>query len=187
MIGDEKAVENEMMTNMKEVIAGVTETLLIKKKVKRLTVKEIVEECNITRQAFYYHFEDIPELLKWMLEKDTEKLLEECLKEKNPESGLFHFFSFAINVQPYVKAGVHTNYGDEIKKLLDEFIYIFFERVTERAEMYKNYSKEEREFVIQYHCFAIKGILNMWTEKDTKNLDFIVHQTYLILLGQIIP
>ncbi len=175
------------MTNMKEVIAGVTKTLLFKKKVKKLTVKEIVEECNITRQAFYYHFADIPELLKWMLEKDTEKLLEQCLEEKNPESGLFHLFSFAINVQPYIRVSMHSNYGNEIEKLLDEFMYSFFDRATERAEVYKHYSKAERDFVIQYHCFAIKGILNQWSEKDTQNLSFIVHQIYLILSGKITP
>lgn len=175
------------MTNMKEVIAGATKTLLFQKKVKKLTVKEIVEECNITRQAFYYHFADIPELLKWMLEKHTENLLAECLEEKDSESGLFHLFSFAINVQPYVKAGVHTNYGDEIENLWDEFLYSFFVRVTEKAEIYQHYNKEEREFVIRYHCFAIKGILGKWKEKDTQNLDVIVHRIYLILGGKITP
>lgn len=175
------------MTNMKEVIAGATETLLLKKKVRKLTVKEIVEECSITRQAFYYHFADIPELLKWVLEKDTEKLLEKCMEEKDPESGLLRLFSFAINIQPYVKAGMHTNYGNEIEKLSDEFIHSLFDRIAERTEVYQHYSKAEREFVMQYHCLAIKGILDKWTEKDTQNLNFIVHQIYLILLGKITP
>ena len=34
----------------------------MEKNKKKLTVKDIVDECQITRQAFYYHFEDIPEL-----------------------------------------------------------------------------------------------------------------------------
>ena len=56
-----------MPVDMKEIIADAVEKLLFDKKVKRLTVKDIVAECNITRQAFYYHFEDIPELLRWIL------------------------------------------------------------------------------------------------------------------------
>lgn len=175
------------MTNMKDVIAEVTKTLLFKKKVKKLTVKEIVKECNITRQAFYYHFADIPELLKWMLEKDAEKLLEECLKEQDPESRLLRLFSIAINVQPSIKASIHSNYGNEIKNLLNEFLYGFFDRATERAEIYKNCSREEREFALQYHCLAIKGILDKWTEKETQNLNFIVHQIYSIILGKAAP
>lgn len=38
--------------------------LLNKKPVKKITVKEIVEECGVNRNTFYYHFEDIPQLLE---------------------------------------------------------------------------------------------------------------------------
>lgn len=58
-----------MAIDMKEEIAEAARRLLMDKKVKKLTVKDIVEECHITRQAFYYHFEDIPDMLKWMLER----------------------------------------------------------------------------------------------------------------------
>lgn len=45
-------------------MAEAVKRLLMQKKVKKLTVKDIVDECSITRQTFYYHFEDIPDLLK---------------------------------------------------------------------------------------------------------------------------
>ena len=47
--------------DMKEIIAEAARKLILEKKVKKLTVKDIVEECQITRQAFYYHFEGIPD------------------------------------------------------------------------------------------------------------------------------
>ena len=49
--------------DMKEIIAEAARKLILEKKVKKLTVKDIVEECQITRQAFYYHFEGIPDLI----------------------------------------------------------------------------------------------------------------------------
>ena len=58
-----------MPTDMKETIADAAKRLLMEKHVKKLTVKDIVEECQITRQAFYYHFEDIPDLFRWILEE----------------------------------------------------------------------------------------------------------------------
>lgn len=58
-----------MAVDMKEKIAQETGRLLFDKKVKKLTVKDIVDACHITRQAFYYHFADIPELLQWMMEQ----------------------------------------------------------------------------------------------------------------------
>ena len=49
-----------MPADMKRQIAEATRTLLMDRYVKKLTVKDIVEECHITRQAFYYHFEGYP-------------------------------------------------------------------------------------------------------------------------------
>ena len=66
-----------MSVDMKETIARAVKVLVVDKKVKKLTVKDIVEECNITRQTFYYHFEDIPDLLRWSLNKKSEEIFQE--------------------------------------------------------------------------------------------------------------
>lgn len=66
-----------MTIGTEELIVQAVERLLMQKKVKKLTVKDIVEECGITRQTFYYHFRDIPDLLKWVLERNTDQLLKE--------------------------------------------------------------------------------------------------------------
>ena len=59
-----------MAIDMKKTIAEAASNLLFEKKVKKLTVKDIVEECHITRQAFYYHFEDIPDLISKYIVSD---------------------------------------------------------------------------------------------------------------------
>ena len=61
---------------MKVEIAEAARKLLMEKKVKKLTVKDIVDECHITRQAFYYHFEDIPDMFRWVLEKGAQLIRE---------------------------------------------------------------------------------------------------------------
>ena len=57
--------------DMKEIITEAARKLVLEKKVKKLTVKDIVEECQITRQAFYYHFEGIPDLIQWSIKQGT--------------------------------------------------------------------------------------------------------------------
>ena len=66
-----------MAADMKESIAQAAKALLLESGIKKLTVKEIVEKCQITRQAFYYHFEDIPALVRWILEQDTKHAMQE--------------------------------------------------------------------------------------------------------------
>ena len=85
-----------MPADMKGTIAQAAITLM-GKGVRKLTVKDIVEECRITRQTFYYHFEDIPALFYWMLERDTERILQETKRLESGEARLRCFFVMAIN------------------------------------------------------------------------------------------
>ena len=64
-----------MAPDMKKTIAEAARKLLIDKNVKKLTVKDIVAECQITRQTFYYHFEDIPALIQWVIKQSIPQLL----------------------------------------------------------------------------------------------------------------
>ena len=58
--------------------------LLSKKPLSRITVNDIVEECGLARQTFYYHFRDIYDLLEWTIETGASEELkkEECLNGK---------------------------------------------------------------------------------------------------------
>lgn len=176
-----------MATDMKTQIAEAVKILLLKKRVKRLTVKDIVEMCHITRQTFYYHFKDIPSLLYWMLDCNTEKILEEYVKQENPEQGLKYLFLICINIRPFMEAGMHTNYKEELEKIETRLMYSFSKYVVERKGFYMDCSRSELDILLRYHSQATLGILKNWTPKDTENLDQIVHTIYQIQIGKICP
>ena len=172
---------------MKELIAQATNTLLVEKHVKKLTVKDIVEQCHITRQAFYYHFQDIPELLKWMIEQYTEQMFQEVLSKGNGEEGLRCFFVMAINAIPYVERGMDSNYGPELERLLRHYIRRFFIMASERQNFYPECTCAEIKIIVRYHSQAIMGLLQEWTDEDTEQLDQIVHTVYRLTMEGIPP
>lgn len=176
-----------MAADMKEMIARAAVTLLKEKKVKRLTVKDIVSECHITRQAFYYHFEDIPDLVRWIVDKSSEELMQECLSQKDIESGLRYFFAVAVSARPLMQRGLHSDYRDEFELLLTDFIYRFFERAVEELQLYSGCSHFRLRLLLRYHSQAIMGILRTWSDADTKHMDEIVHDIYLMSIGEITP
>ena len=174
-----------MPIETKELIAQAVRRLLTEQHKKKLTVKDIAEECQITRQAFYYHFEDIPAVFRWVLEQNSERLLQEALSFEDSEQGLKYLFRVAINAAPQIKQGMETNYRAELKKILFECCYHFFERVTERENLYPNCSRSDAKLFLRYHSHAVIGLLQEWTDDDTKNLDDIVHKLHRLMSGEI--
>ena len=64
-----------MPTFTKAAIKATFISLLNKKPLNKITVKEIVEECGINRNSFYYHFDDIRRFLrKFSLKRLTDLL-----------------------------------------------------------------------------------------------------------------
>ena len=50
---------------------------MMHKPFSKITVSEIIRDCNVNRKTFYYHFEDIYALLKWMFAQDAINIVKE--------------------------------------------------------------------------------------------------------------
>ena len=49
--------------------------LLSQKPLSKISVRDIVEDCGINRNSFYYHFQDIPSLLGEIVTEQTDALI----------------------------------------------------------------------------------------------------------------
>ena len=176
-----------MPDDRKELIAAAARRLLLRRDGKKLTVTDIVNECHITRQTFYYHFEDIPDLLKWILDQASSQLEKEIFEQEDEEKVLKRCFLIALESKPYMDKTMQTNYGQELEKMLRDHIYHLSMRIVEKKNLYQDCSYRDLKLVVRYHCEAITGILRNWTDEDSENLDHIVHEINLLMGGKIIP
>lgn len=145
-----------------------------------------MEQCHITRQAFYYHFEDIPALFAWIMESEMNRMLQEALAQETPENGLRCFFIMAINAADHVKRGLDSNYRAELETLLRQNVLQFFTTAVERKNLYPNCTRAEINIALRYHSQAVLGLFQEWTEEDTKQLDQIVHTVWRLMSGEIL-
>ena len=51
--------------------------LLEERPMNKITVKDIVDRCDVNRNTFYYHFQDIPSLLREMMETQVDGIIRE--------------------------------------------------------------------------------------------------------------
>lgn len=73
---EEDTVSHSIMTEMTKLLMSKSfKKLLSKKPLNKITVKDVVNDCKLTRQTFYYHFQDIYELLDWTYKNELGHLL----------------------------------------------------------------------------------------------------------------
>ena len=54
----------------KETFARALQELLEERPLTKISVKDITEQCELSRNAFYYHFKDKYELINWIFYDD---------------------------------------------------------------------------------------------------------------------
>ena len=60
----------------KWALAAALKKLMAQKPLEKITISELTDLCHIKRQNFYYHFEDIYDLMRWMFQNEAVSLLE---------------------------------------------------------------------------------------------------------------
>lgn len=55
----------------KQALAAALKEKMKTKPFSKITVRELIEECGVNRKTFYYHFQDIYALLRWLFEEEA--------------------------------------------------------------------------------------------------------------------
>ena len=67
----------EVFFQTKKALSDALKKLMSQKAFSKITVSEIIRMCNVNRKTFYYHFEDIQALLKWMFEQEAIEIVKQ--------------------------------------------------------------------------------------------------------------
>ena len=162
----------------KKLLADGLKELLEKKTLDRITVKELVATCGVNRQTFYYHFQDIPDLICYMMEQGSKELLENCLAQPTLEDKIRYLLSVALNAHPLIQRTISTSYQSELEPLLLEQFYSFFDQLTNESAssslVSDSLTSSQRKLLLRYHSLAFLGLVRTWSKDDSAHMDEIV-------------
>lgn len=66
---------NAASDQTKHALAQALKELMAQKPIEKITIHDLAERCGIRRQNFYYHFEDVYDLLRWMFQEEEVALM----------------------------------------------------------------------------------------------------------------
>lgn len=84
-----------MPIDMKNVIADTFAAMVKQKGLDKVTVKALIDACHISWQTFYYHFQDIMEVIEWSVARESESMLARSLEAESPEDAVCILLSSA--------------------------------------------------------------------------------------------
>ena len=172
-----------MRQTTKEAIAQAFEGLLEKRSIDKITVKDIVTECGVNRQTFYYHFRDIYDLMEWALAKSIEKYaglnLSAGMDWQEQIRQLFHFF--------YLHRTTVLHGYDATNRMQYERVVIKWasQMVRGRIDTYPQAAyvpEEKKEFTAMVYARGCAGFLLEWVEEGMPDERHVRLDDYFIMI-----
>ena len=178
-------MKHEVTTlNTKKTLAASLKRSMEKKPLSKITVSEIITDCGVNRKTFYYHFEDIYALLKWMLEEEAVEVVKQF-------DLLVDYREAVLFVLHYVRANRHLlccAYDSMGREEMKRFFYADFIGITQSiirdTEQQLGIHAEEqfKEFLAHFYTEAIAGLLiGEFTGKEEHDPEQVVEYLSRVL------
>ena len=64
-----------MASFTKKAIRDSFVKLLNEKSLSQITIRDIVDDCGVNRNTFYYYYQDLPQLMESIVDEDAERII----------------------------------------------------------------------------------------------------------------
>ena len=173
-----------MPVNVKPLIADAFLKLSKEKNIDKITVKDIVDECGISRQSFYYHFQDILEVIEWSAEQAFQKLLERSMETDDAEAVFQDFITASDEASAMLRKLLNSQKREQVERLMVRAVRTYLQEMIRRKGPITDIPYEDAETALSFCTYGIVGLLLEYCEKKEVDRAQLARQMYRLLTGR---
>lgn len=170
----------------KKAIAYTFKDLLKEKPFNKITVSDIAKKCDINRQTFYYHFQDIKDLVEWICLNEVDNILEKKDECEKWEDKFLLIFKIIEDEKLFVKNIYQSVSVEVLRSNLYRLVYpIIYSEIVEKSKG-KNLREEDKKFITDFYKYALVSIVLEWIANGMhENPETIVLKVSNLITGTI--
>ena len=170
---------------MKSMIADAFMTLSKTKDVDKITVTDLVKACHISRQTFYYHFQDILEVLEWSVQQAFQEILAHSMDTEGPEDTLRSFIESSSEADALLKKLLHSQRREQIETILVNAVRSYLQEVLNRQDSKPDLPLADAKIMLDFYTYGIVGLLLENCGKKSLDKEKMAHQMQRLIFDRI--
>lgn len=175
-----------MAQTTKKALALSLKKMLEKKTLDKITVIDIVEDCEVNRQTFYYHFKDIYDLVEWICTSEATIALDGKKTYDTWQQGLLQIFEYVLKNKAFVTSVYHSIKREQLERYLFNVTYHLLIGVIEEKAVTMSIRDDDKSFIADFYKYAFVGLMLDWIAKGMKEEPAaIVDRLSILIQGDI--
>jgi len=175
-----------MSQTTKRALSASLKKLAAQKPIDKITVIDIAEDCGVNRQTFYYHFQDIYDLVEWTFTSESTKAVDGNKTYDTWQSGFLHVFQYALANRDFVTCVYHSISREHLENYLYQETYSLLISVVEEQAAEMSVRGEDKKFIADFYKFAFVGMVMEWIRNGMKEKpEDIIGRLSILIHGDI--
>lgn len=177
---DRKSYASSAQT--KRAMAAALKELMAQKPVEKISIQEITARCGIKRQNFYYHFEDIYDLMRWMFQEEAVSLLHKREGALLWQEGILQLFQYLEENRAVCLCALKSLGRENIKHSFEADVHAVISRTIvqmaqEQGNIEGNIPVMWPELLTRFYVISMAGMMESWllgeiTQSPQELIDF---------------
>ena len=165
----------------KLILSKSLKKLLSKKPLNKITVKDIVSDCKLTRQTFYYHFQDIFELLDWTYKNEIGRILEDT-SNSSWDVVIKGILSYIKDNKSMFAYTIQSVGREHFEQAVYPSLYEFSQNRIYKASSELEIPTDKIHFLANLQTITLLSVIIQWANNGMKeNIDEIVQMLDMTL------
>lgn len=152
----------------KLVLAYGLRKALENKPLNKVTIHDIAEICEVNRQTFYYHFEDITDLVEWMIMQEADKALANNKTYATWQEGFLSIFEMISNDKTFMMNVYRHSNRETLEMHLYRVVYKLIYDVVEEKAKDMVVKEEDKAFIANFYKYGFVALVLDWIKNDMK-------------------
>ena len=158
---------NAASDQTKHALAVALKDLMAQKPIDKITIHDLTERCGIRRQNFYYHFEDVYDLLNWMFHEEAVSLLQQHEGTLLWQEGLLQLFRYIDENRAVCLCALKSVGRDHLKRFFEADIHAIIHRAVEQigsevGAIQAGVTEEDTALMTHIYVVASAGVIESW-------------------------
>ncbi len=176
-----------MPADTKQIIVEQLFAFLEHKKIEDITVKDLVNACHISRQTFYYHFQDIMDVMEWGARKAVEQALAETMAAPDPREAVRIFALRIVQKKDVNRRLMQSQRRAELERILVNAFRTYLQALFRQKWPNPALSVADTDIFLDFYTYGLIGLILKHCEpgESDADTDILADQIYRLLTGEI--
>ena len=175
-----------MANTTKRMLSLSLKKLLEKNTLDNITIQDITDDAEVSRKTFYYHFQDIYDLLEWTLAEDSRHLLENKIKLGDWQESIVALFEYMQENRLIILNAFHSLERDTLEHEVFSMLSPLLFELLNAQPNFELLNDEDQRFIVSVYGLGVTGLLLRWISTDMlAPSEPLIRQLYRLASGSL--